>query len=156
MQGKLSRPGYTRRYISEAGGWVEVHETHGKLEVRQNLPVAVFLADLGEQVRLLPVSRVQGAKNPDATRNELEWEFKSPEGRTANAINKALRIANRQATRVLIQLSAEFDHRLIEEAIYNRVRRASNIIEVAIFLSNRLYHFSRMEILDNTFRGKMS
>ena len=90
-------PGYARRYVSANGGCVDVHDTHGKLELRQNLPVAVFLADRGERVRLLPVSREPGSKSADATRNGIEWEFKAPAGRTANAIDQALRGANRQA-----------------------------------------------------------
>ena len=132
-----------------------MHETHGKLESRQNIPIALFLAARGERVRLLPVLRVPGSKCPDATRDGVEWEFKVPEGRTANAIDKALRGANHQAARVLIQVAEEFDLFVLEQAIYGRVRRAENILEVAILWADVLYHFSRTEILNNTFRGKM-
>ena len=79
-----------------------------------------------------------------------------PEGRTAIAIDKALRGANRQAARVLIQVAEELDLQLLEQAVYGRVRRAANIVEVAILLSGALHHFTRQEILSNTFRGKMS
>ncbi len=148
-------PGFVRRYRSAAGGCVDVHETHGKQETRQNLPIAIFLADLGERVRLLRVLTVAGAKNPDASRNGVEWEFKTPEGRTANAIDKALRGANRQAARVLIQVHPDFNRRVLEQAIYDRVRRAENIFEVAILLRETVHHFTRQEIILNTFRGKM-
>jgi hypothetical protein len=136
------------------GSFVDMHETHGKLESRQNIPIALFLAGRGEQVRLLPVLRVPGIKCADATRDEVEWEFKVPEGRSFNAINKALRGANRQAARVLIQVDEEFDRQVLEQAMYGRLRRAENIIEVAILLAETLYHFTRQEILTNTFRGK--
>ena len=132
-----------------------MHETHGKLESRQNIPIALFLAARGEQVRLLPVLRIPGIRCADATRDEVEWEFKVPEGRSVNAIDKALRGANRQAARVLIQVNEEFDRHLLEQAIHNRLRRAENIVEIAILLSETLYHFTRLEILTNTFRGKM-
>ena len=148
-------PGYARRYVSASGGCVDVHETHGKLELRQNLPVAVFLADRGEAVRLLPVLNLEGVKSADAARNGVEWEFKSPEGKTANAIDKALRGGNRQAARVLIEVSADFDRILLEQAMHSRVRRALNIAEVAILRPPTLYHFARQEILNDTFRGKM-
>ena len=85
----------------------------------------------------------------------MEWEFKVPAGRTANAIDQALRGANRQAARVLIQVAEELDRQMIEEAIHGRVRRAANIVEVAILLADVLHHFTRQEILNNTFRGKM-
>ena len=88
-------PGYARRYVSANGGWVDVHETHGKLELRQNLPVAVFLADKGEQVQLLPVSRLPGSTSADASRNGVEWEFKNLESVTANAVDTALRNASK-------------------------------------------------------------
>ena len=133
-----------------------MHTSHGKQEVRQNRPIAGFLADRGERVRLLPVLNLENIKSPDATRNGVEWEFKSPEGRTFNAIDKALRGANRQAARVLIQVSAAFERPVFEQAIYNRVRRATNIQEVVILIAAGLFHFSRAEITDNTFRGKMS
>jgi len=72
-------PGYARRYVGETGGCVDVHETHGKQELRQNLPIAVFLADLGERVCLLPVVRVPGTKSADASRDGIMWEFKTLE-----------------------------------------------------------------------------
>ena len=150
-----SPPGYARRYVSANGGWVDVHTTHGKLELRQNLPVAVFLADLGERVRLLPVQNLEGVRSADATRNGIEWEFKSPESKTANAIDKALRGANRQAARVLIEVGTGFNRALLEQAMHSRVRRELNIVEVAILWPHDLYHFTRQEILNDTFRGKM-
>ena len=148
-------PGYFRVFQGVDGSFVDMHETHGKLESRQNIPIALFLAARGERVRLLPVLRVPGSKCADATRDEVEWEFKVPEGRTANAIDKALRGASRQAARVLIQVADELDRYLLEQAIHDRVRRAENIAEVAILRAGALYHFSREEILNNTFRGKM-
>ncbi|AMJ66435.1 hypothetical protein AXW84_14105 [Hymenobacter sp. PAMC 26628] len=142
-------------FQGDDGSFVDMHETHGKLESRQNIPIALFLAALGERVRLLPVYDLQGVKSPDATRDGMEWEFKVPEGRTANAIDKALRGASRQAARVLIQVAEELDRQLLEQAIHGRVRRAVNIAEVAILLPGALHHFTRQEILNNTFRGKI-
>lgn len=149
-------PGYTRRYVSEAGGWVDVHETHGKQEVRQNLPIAVFLADRSERVRLLPVSRIPGAKCADATRNEVEWEFKTLESQTANAVDTALRNASKQADRILLALPSGCDTQLLEQAVFNRTRRALNIVEVAVLLHGELFSFTRTEISSNYFRGKMT
>lgn len=148
-------PGYARRYVSSTGGCVDMHETHGKQEMQQNLPIAVFLADRGEHVRLLPVLRIPGSRSADAARSQDEWEFKVPERPTANAIDQALRNANHQAARVLLKVSVELSLPLLEQTIYSRVRRADNISEIAVLLADELYHFFRQEILNNTFRGKM-
>ena len=78
------RPGYFRVFQGTDGSFVDMHETHGKLESRQNIPIALFPAARGE-----------------------------------------------------------------------RVRRAENILEIAVLLTDVLHHFSRTEILNNTFRGKM-
>lgn len=105
-------PGYFRVFQGTDGSFVDIHETHGKLESRQNLPIALFLAAWGERVRLLSVLDLRGVKSPDAARDGVEWEFKVPEGRTANAIDKALRGASRQAARVLTQVAEELDRHL--------------------------------------------
>ena len=148
-------PGYARRYVSASGGSVDVHETHGKLELRQNLPVAVFLADRGERVRLLPVSREPGSKSPDATRNEVAWEFKNLENPTANAVDTALRHASRQADCVLLAVPTLMKSALLEQAVFDRLRRSANLAEVAILKNGELYQLTRAEVLQNTFRGRM-
>ena len=148
-------PGYERCYVSEAGGGVDVHETHGKQEMRQNLPIAVFLANLGECVCLLPVLNEHNIKSADAARDGVVWEFKNPVGRSVSAIDNALRGAQAQSARVLLQLPADFDLAVLEQAIYGRVRRTVHIAEVALLLGNNLHHFFRAEIIADTFRGKM-
>ena len=148
-------PGYFRVFQGTDGSFVDIHETHGKLESRQNLPIALFLAARGERVRLLPVLDLRGVKSPDAARDGVEWEFKVPEGRTANAFDKALRGASRPAARVLIQVAEELDRHLLEQAIHGRARRAENIAEVAILLADVLHHFTREKILNNEFCGRM-
>ena len=85
----LPAPGYARVFENPAGGFVDVHENHGKQESRQNLPIALFFATQGERVCLLGIANEPGVKSPDATRNEVIWEFKIPEGRTVNAIDKS-------------------------------------------------------------------
>lgn len=148
-------PGYFRVFQGADGSFVDIHETHGKLESRQNIPIALFLAARGERMRLLPVLRIPGSKYADATRNDVEWEFKVPESRTANAIDQALRGASRQAARVLIKVAEELDRHLLEQTIRGRVRRAENIAEVAILIAGVLHHFTRDEILSNRFLGRM-
>ncbi len=148
-------PGYVRRYVSETGGCVDVHETHGKQELRQNLPVAVFLADLGEHVCLLPVARVPGTKSADASRNGIVWEFKTLEGITTNAVDTALRHASKQAAHVLLAVPASTSLEVLEQAMFNRLRRTARVVALAILRDKSLFSFTRDEVVQNTFRGKI-
>lgn len=147
--------GFTCLYRSPSGGYVYIHRTHGKAEAQQNVPIAKFLAELGERVCLLQVVNAPGAKNPDATRNGVEWEFKTPESSTRNAVDKALRSASKQADRVLLHMHATMDIRELEQAMYARVLRTENLIEVAVLRGRQLFYFNRHEIVNNTFRGKI-
>jgi len=143
-------------FENPAGGFVDVHENHGKQESRQNLPIALFLAARGERVCLLGVADKPNVKSPDATRNGIVWELKIPEGRTENAIDKALRDGSRQASRILLKLPADFNYDLLESGIYNRTQRAVAVLEVAVLLEEKLYSFSRESIISNAFRGEIS
>ncbi len=149
-------PGYTRVFENPAGGFVDVHEHHGKHESRQNLLVALFFATRGEQVCLLGVRPEAGRKNPDATRNGVVCEFKMPEGRTVNAIDKALRDGSRQAARVLLALPVDFDHEALEQGLYDRVQRTAHLLEVAVLLGETLHSFHRQQIVSQAFRGTMT
>lgn len=132
-----------------------MHETHGKLESRQNIPIALFLAARGEQVRLLPIATAAGAKSPDATRNDSLWEFKKPSAISRNAIDKALRDGSRQANRILLWLPKDFPLTWLEDGIYDRTQRTPNIATVAVLLGQTLHTFSRQEIVGNLFRGML-
>ena len=148
-------PGYFRLFQGATGSFVDMHETHGKLESRQNIPIALFLAARGERVRRLPVDSTSGMKNPDATRDDRIWEFKKPSAISKNAIDKAIRDASRQADHVLLWLPAEFPLTWLEDSIYDRTQRTPNIVEVAVVVGQALYSFSRQEIVGNSFRGVM-
>jgi hypothetical protein len=43
--------GYTRVYQGKEGGYVQVHATHGKQELANNLHIGQHLANQGERVR---------------------------------------------------------------------------------------------------------
>jgi hypothetical protein len=62
--------GYTQVYQGKEGGYVQVHATHGKQELADNLRIGQHLANQGERVRLLPIDSTPGTSNPDATRND--------------------------------------------------------------------------------------
>lgn len=147
--------GYFRAFKATNGGCVDVHAAHGKLESCQNLPIALFLAARGERVQLLPVHNLQGIKSPDATRDGVEWEFKVPNNQTASAIDNALRSASKQAARLLLHLPPTFGLALLEQALFDRMRRNVRLQEIAVLRGELLHHFTRLEIVSHSFRGRM-
>ena len=56
---------------------------------------------------------------------------------------------------MLIAVPSDFDLRVLEQALFLRMRRAANLKGIAILRPDALYEFIRREILDDTFRGKM-
>ena len=55
----------------------------------------------------------------------------------------------------MIWVPSDFNLAVLEQAVFARVRRAANIVDVAIFWRDALNEFTRQEILDNTFRDKI-
>ncbi|RZK40707.1 MAG: hypothetical protein EOO61_06365 [Hymenobacter sp.] len=102
--------GYTQIYQGKEGCYVQVHATHGKQELADNLRIGQHLANQGERVRLLPIDSTPGTTNPDATRNDTIWEFKTPDSVSGkNGTQNALKQASAQGReKVLIELSAAY------------------------------------------------
>jgi len=61
---------YEKVYTSALGVLIWVHVSHGKEELAANLVISYFLANLGENIWLLPTSTEPGIENPDARIND--------------------------------------------------------------------------------------
>ena len=44
---------------------------------------------------------------------------------------------------------------LLEQAMFDRLRRSVNLLAVDVFKNGELYRFTRDEIMKNAFRGRM-
>jgi hypothetical protein len=95
---------YLLVYQSSNGGKVLVHKAHGKDELKANLAIATHLADLGSEVKLLPVNPRISTPQPDAQIDETLWEFKTLTNISFNAVDKALQKAKNQARRCVLDL----------------------------------------------------
>ena len=152
---------YTLRYpdpvidqTEPTGGSVEVHDLHGKFELELNLKSAIVLAKHGYTVRLLPISDVPDQKNPDAflVDEEIVWEFKHVH--SAKATDRAIRMGREQADHILLDIVAVIEKGALIDSIKNRVARSETIISIFIIWQDKLFRFSREEILDGTMDSK--
>jgi hypothetical protein len=102
--------GYTQIYQGKQGVYVQVHATQSKQELADNLRIGQHLANQGERVQLLPIDSTQGTSNPDATRNDTVWEFKTPDSASGkNGTQNAIKQASAQGREnVLIELNAAY------------------------------------------------
>jgi hypothetical protein len=95
---------YQLYYTSPNGGTVKVHYSHQAHELPENLFFGKILADKGKHIRLLPYSRIQGAKKPDAEADGKILEFKFP--RTTknphNIIQAYVEVANKQGAEIVM------------------------------------------------------
>lgn len=73
------------------------------LEKHENDTV-VFFTNLGYDIELIPPSNTPHAKRPDFTMGGVEWEMKSPSGKTAGTIEHAFRHAAVQSQNIVIDL----------------------------------------------------
>lgn len=152
MEQKSLPTGYTRVYEGQNGGYVEVHEQHNKQELRDNMAVAQWLADLGEHVRLLPATE---ERSPDATRNGIPWEFKRIAHATnfARAVQRELRRAKRQAPNILLYILQSYSFDDLTVGLYKAVRddEKAQIQRVAVLDNQSLRHSNRKLIQAKNF-----
>ncbi len=93
------------------------------------LVVATILSWTGDNVEFLPVRHVQTA---DIIFRGLEWEIKSPEGKSSRTIENNMRNALKQARNIVIDLSRikQSEAKAIKEVKrqYNLIRGIKRVI----------------------------
>ncbi len=128
---------YHQVYNSKAK--VFLHLLHGLRESAQNVATAKLLADLGLNVKLLPV--LEGAndtirefvygtknfvsnKNPDAIINGMLVDFKQPKNSKSTSIHKAISSGNKQVDWTIIHLAEKMDEAEIKRAVKGQMKQA--------------------------------
>ncbi len=71
------------------------------LEKHENNIVVVF-TELGYDVELIPTARQRQVKTADAIIDGLEWEFKTPRGKTTRSIQHIIKKAVSQSPNVIL------------------------------------------------------
>lgn len=152
--------GYTQVYQGKAGGYVQVHATHGKQELVPNLRIGKHLADQGERVRLLPIDSTPGTTNPDASRNDSIWEFKTPDSASGkNGTQNALKQASAQGREnVLIALKATYKLADVVNGLKAAFQpgRAKSIQQVDLMLPDgQTLNFTVDQLRDHSFIDRL-
>lgn len=152
--------GYTQVYHGKAGGYVQVHATHGKQELAANLRIGQHLANQGEHVRLLPLDSTPGTTNPDATRNEVIWEFKTPDSASGkNGTQNAIKQASAQGREnVLIALKATYKVSEVVNGLKAAFQpgRAKSIQQVDLMLPDgQTVNFTADQLRDHSFIDRL-
>ncbi|MGI4734922.1 MAG: hypothetical protein ACRYG7_07050 [Janthinobacterium lividum] len=152
--------GYTLVYQGEGEGYVQVHATHGKQELSDNLRIGRHLANQGERVCLLPIDSTPGTTNPDATRNEVIWEFKTPDSASGkNGTQNAIKQASAQEREnVLIELDAAYKVSDVINGLKAAFQpgRAKSIQQVDLMLPDgQTVNFTAAQLLDRSFIDRL-
>lgn len=113
-----------------SGGKIYKHNSYKGKQLPEE-PIAQRLAEEGKTVKLLPRSDL--LKSPDLMVDGEIWEVKSVVG-TLNSIDRAMR--TKQSENIILNISDERDHNLIESEIKNLLRRRTNISKVWYVLPN--------------------
>lgn len=84
--------------------------------------VATILSWTGEDVEFIPTSHTH---TPDIRFRGLEWEIKSPIGKSSRTIENNMRLALKQSSNIIIDLSRM---KLPEEKCLHEVERQNSLI----------------------------
>lgn len=126
---------------------------HGKGEKKANENTAKYFANkYGRKIYLL--GRNEGATSADAYDATLgcKVEYKNNGTASLNAIDKALRDANKQASVVVIVIESEISMGKLRDAISDRVNRSKNITSVTLVRNGTDVTYKRSEIVSSEFK----
>lgn len=71
---------------------------------KHELDVARFFSDLGCDIEFIPPSNIPGFHLPDILMLGVEWEIKTPVGKSKNTIKKNMRLAIQQSHYIIFDL----------------------------------------------------
>ena len=134
-------------------GVLRIHSGHGKGERAENIRIGSYLANkYGYEIDLLP--RDDEKPCADAYNWTLghEEEYKVNTKPTANAIDRAIRSAKRQANHIVLCIDSDIDLNIVPAIIRNRVKRESNIQSITVIVGNWDRTYSREEIMNGVFK----
>ena len=84
-------------------GIIDISELRN-LPEKHELATAKYFSDLGKNVKFLAKSNVKGVHTPDIHMDRLDWEIKSPHGKTTECICDNMRDAIKQSSNIIIDL----------------------------------------------------
>lgn len=74
-----------------------------RLQPHEREIAQLFVAN-GYVIELIPTDRSNGRKTADAIINHLEWEFKTPRGKSTRTIERILKKAHKQSNNIIVDI----------------------------------------------------
>jgi len=108
-----------------------------KLQPHEREIVKLFV-DLGYTVELIPTDRSHGRKTADAIIEGLEWEFKTPRGKSTKTIERILKKAYKQSENIIIDSRhLQLPEQNILRKIQYESKNRSRIKRIKVILKSR-------------------
>lgn len=93
----------SNKVVHMAGGIVDISQLHTPPE-KHELATARFFANMGKNVVFIQPSNIPEVYRPDIFMDGLEWEIKSPIGKSRRTIEKNYHKAALQSKNIIIDL----------------------------------------------------
>jgi hypothetical protein len=77
---------------------------NGVVLEKHEIATVVFLTELGFYIELIPPNRTKGVRTPDFKMRGLEWEMKSPVGKSRLTLEHAFHAGLRQSENLIFDL----------------------------------------------------
>jgi len=100
----------------------------GAIPTTEELEAANFLASKNKKIRFLAPSTEKGIKTPDIEMDNLQWEIKTPIGKSSNTIKRAFKTALRQSKYIIFDLRHS---KLPDEPNIDKLKKEFNDIKSA-------------------------
>ena len=71
---------------------------------KHELDTAKYFADLGYDIEFIPPSNIPEVHRPNIVMEGIEWEIKSPIGRSRNTISRNIKQATKQSKNIIVDL----------------------------------------------------
>lgn len=71
---------------------------------KHELETAKFFAELGYDIEFIPPSNIPEVHRPDIVMEGIEWEIKSPMGKSKNTIRRNIKQATKQSKNIIVDL----------------------------------------------------
>lgn len=119
----------------------------------ENIRIGSYLANkYGYEIDLLPRDDEKPCADAYNWTLGYEEEYKVNTKPTANAIDRAIRSAKRQANHIVLCIDSDIDLNIVPAIIRNRVKRESNIQSITVIVGNWDRTYSREEIMNGVFK----
>lgn len=141
-------------FDAETQGFVALHRKHIDMALHQELPVCLILKKLGFGVLLL--NEADTKPSADAKIGERFFEIKriSKARNVKEAIVKQFRLAYKKSENLLLHIDQSAHPETVRNGVYTATKQVSKIKLVWVVFEERLFHFSRAEILKGKHQYK--